>query len=85
MLIDSKRLIVMNNHDLTFLLHLPELQEKTGAMLELLPLKTGVKRWGYGIQYTYGSQHIYTIGGNCINGFNIDKCFKIDLINRKCI
>ena len=50
MLIDAKRLLVMNKYDETFWAHLPSSSKNDEyACIEIIESKTGLKRWGYGI------------------------------------
>ena len=49
MLIDSKRLLVINKYDITFWVHLPEATMNDGGSIEILASQTGVKRWCPGI------------------------------------
>ena len=78
MLIDAKRLLVMNKHDDTFWAHLPSSSKQ--ASIELLGCKTGLTRWGYGIQYTSGNAYMYTLGGRNLNTEH-KECFIFDIMN----
>ena len=51
--------------------------------VDVLSSRMGKERWGFGIQYSFKSDFMYTMGGNDNNYAVIKKCYVLDLINQK--